>query len=198
MSTIDVSYPLHWPEGWPRRTTSPRRAPFGAGKTLAQARELLFKELRLLGVALSTVIISSNVQLRRDGLPYSGQAQPPDRGVAVYFQLRGADRVLACDRWDKVEVNLIALGRHINAIRAQERLGVGTIEQAFRGYTALPAPRRWWEALGLPVNASPEQIDAAYYRLAQSAHPDHGGSHERMAELNAARAEGRRARGEGR
>ena len=198
MTTIDTSYPLHWPEGWPRCKVSweRRRAPFGAGRTLAQARDELFRQLRLLGVDQRTVIISTNVQLRRDGLPYSGQAQPQDRGVAVYFKLLGADRVLASDRWDKVETNLIAIARHIDAIRAQERLGVGTVEQAFRGYTALPEGNPWWKVLGLSSqSASIADIEDAYIRGAQVCHPDKGGTGDAMAALNAARAEGRRARG---
>lgn len=194
--TIDTSYPLHWPEGWPRCRESwdRRRASFGAGKTLAQARDLLFKELRLLGVISTSVVISSNVHLRRDGLPYSGQAQPQDCGVAVYFKLKGADRVLACDRWNKVEVNLVAIAQHIAALRKQERLGVGTLEQAFRGYAALPAPPTWWQLLQVPSTASLAEIDAAFRRLSLEGHPDRGGSAD-IGRLTAARDEGRRARG---
>lgn len=198
MTTIDTSYPLHWPEGWPRSPYSRRRrAPFGTGKTLAVARDELFKELRLLGVPAAQVIISTNVQLRRDGLPYSGQAQPSDTGAAVYFKLKGADRVLACDRWDKVESNLFAVARHIAAIRAQDRLGVGTIEQAFRGYTALPEGNPWWKVLGVDRQASPTEIEEAYRRGAALLHPDRAGadSTDAMARLNAARDEARKARG---
>lgn len=195
MSTIDTSYPLHWPEGWIRARSTPRRAPFGVGKTLAQVRDDLFKELRLLGADLSGVIISSNVLLRADGLPRSGQPQPQDRGVAVYFKLKGAFRALACDRWDKVETNLSAIARHIGAIRAQERLGVGTIEQAFRGYAALPAPPSWWSILGVRQDATRAEIEAAYLAKAQEHHPDLGGSTDAMARLNAARDEARKARG---
>lgn len=197
MTTIDTSFPLHWPEGWPRTGRTPRRAAFGAGKTLAAARDALLKELRLLGAPAASIIISSNVQLRADGLPRSGQAQPQDRGAAVYFQLRGAERVLACDRWDRVEVNLLAVARHIAALRAQERLGVGTLDQAFRGYTALPEGDPWWRVLGLSSSgASLADIEAAYLRGAQLCHPDKpSGSTEAMARLNAARVAGRRARG---
>lgn len=198
MSTIDTSYPLHWPEGWPRRgpVKGWRRAPFGTGKTLAQARDTLFKELRLLGVFTDSVVISSNVLLRSDGLPRSGQPQPVDRGVAVYFKLNKQDRVLACDTWDKVEANLFAIARHIEALRLQERLGVGTVEQAFRGYAPLPEGRPWWKVLGLSSeNATLEQIEDAYRRGAMTLHPDKGGSVEGMAELNLARAAGRKARG---
>jgi curved DNA-binding protein CbpA len=46
------------------------------------------------------------------------------------------------------------------------------------------------------ANVSDETITACYRRLAADAHPDRGGSHERMSELNAARDEAlREARG---
>src|SRR5579871_4711212 len=136
---IDVSYPLHWPEGW-QRATHRKAANFAKQRTLAQARDLLLGELRKFGVPAGSIVISSNVQCRADGLPRSGQAEPNDRGVAVYFKLSGKPQVLACDRWLRTVDNLYAIALHVGAIRAQERWGVGTIEQAFRGYQALPPP----------------------------------------------------------
>jgi hypothetical protein len=58
----------------------------------------------------------------------------------VYFKLHGKDRVLACDKWDRVADNIAAIAAHIDAIRRQDRYGVGTIDQAFAGYSALPPP----------------------------------------------------------
>lgn len=65
------------------------------------------------------------------------------------------------------------------------------LERAFTGFTALPAPgakREWWEVLGLNRSAcTRDDIRVAYRQLASLHHPDKpGGSHERMAELNAA------------
>lgn len=60
---------------------------------------------------------------------------------------------------------------------------------AFTGFIALPAPKgsHWTEVLSLPKDARREQVKAAYRLLASQAHPDKpGGSHERMAALNAA------------
>jgi hypothetical protein len=43
------------------------------------------------------------------------------------------------------------------------------------------------EVLGVQEGATVEEIRAAYARLMQMAHPDHGGSHGLAAQLNAAR-----------
>lgn len=185
--TIDISYPLHWPEGWPRAGHH-KPAAFSKQRTMAQARAFTMGELRKLGVPASTIVISSNVQVRGDGLPRSGQAQPNDRGIAIYFQLAGKPQVLACDKWQRVEDNFYAIGRHVDAIRAQERYGVGTIEQAFRGYLALPPPPNDWQILGVAPGSPVEVINKAFRERAAGAHPDQGGDHEEMARLTAARS----------
>ncbi len=49
--------------------------------------------------------------------------------------------------------------------------------------------KAWHEVLEVAPDASREAIQAAYRRLAKLHHPDHGGSTEKMAEINAARDE---------
>ena len=79
---LRAAYPLTWPERQNRTATHRRRN--GKFKvTLGQARDELLRELGLLGA--KDVTISSNVALRRDGLPYSDAREPVDPGVAVYF-----------------------------------------------------------------------------------------------------------------
>lgn len=187
----DRRSPLHWPAGKPRsrnRSTpqfgtgfSQRRGEFTIGDALSS----LQAELDRLGA--QQVVLSSNLDLRLDGLPRSGQANPADSGVALYFKLRGKDTVLACDWWVKVQDNIFALAKHIEALRGMDRWGVGTLEQAFAGYQALPAPEQWWETLGVGMQASRAEIEAAYRAKARAAHPDAGGSDAAMARLNAAR-----------
>ncbi len=43
-----------------------------------------------------------------------------------------------------------------------------------------------WELLGVARGATPAAIRTAYRKLARDNHPDHGGSTERMAAINAA------------
>jgi len=186
------AYPLTWPAGW-KRTQWPQRSRFGEYST-AQAVDEVLNELRQLSA--KNIVISTNYILRNDGLPRSGQAQPRDTGVAVYFDLNKKPHVLACDRWHKVEHNLHAIAMHVDALRGQNRWGVGTIEQAFTGYAALPEPQKesWWGTLGLTSqNATQDEINTAWKKLAFANHPDRGGSTEAMARINTARDEGLKA-----
>jgi DnaJ-domain-containing protein 1 len=66
------------------------------------------------------------------------------------------------------------------------------LEQAFSGFAALPpaGPKPWREVLGVhgvSGEMAREVARTRYRELAAEAHPDRaGGSHERMAEINAA------------
>lgn len=204
-------YPLSWPMGWKRTPAGQRQparfhgtkrhyssAPGGSSWTQkeplthAQAVRRLTDELRRLGVVDGDWILSSNLRVRLDGLPYSDQRQPDDPGVAVYFRLSGKDRVLACDQWNRVAGNIAAVAAHIEALRAIERYGVGSVEQAFAGYAALPPKGGTWRsALGFAPDqaVTRDAIDKAFRERARTSHPDVGGSHEAMAALTAARAE---------
>lgn len=191
------AYPLHWPSGWPRArhrqraqfgTTGRSRAGFKQQLTVAEARERLSDQLDALRARYPT--LSSNLELRLDGTPRSGLPEPADVGVALYFHLEGKPIALACDKWDRVADNIAAIAKHIEALRGIDRWGVGTAAQAFAGYQALPAPEQWWQVLGVPEHADPEQINTAYRFLARKAHPDAGGSNAAMARLNAARDQG--------
>ncbi len=187
------AYPLSWPFGWPR-TTLPQRSRFGGfykKPTLTASRAAIVGELRILRV--DRAVISTNATLRRDGLPYNDQPEPPDTGAAVYFDWQGKPYVLACDRWNTVGDNLWAIAKHLEAWRGQYRWGVGSAEQAFAGYLVRPAPvvaaAGCWTVLGLAPGSSPEAINAVYRALSLARHPDRGGSHAAMAALNRAREE---------
>lgn len=187
-----TAYPLTWPATQPR-TREPHRSRFDRDRSFAVANDHLRDQLRKLGARNLTV--STNLMLKSNGQPYSGQRQPDDVGVAVYFQGVGIDGVvvLACDQWNRVEDNVTAIAKHIEAMRGQERWGVGSIAQAFAGY-ALPAPKRktWHDVLGIPDNAVVDAavIERRFVLLAKQRHPDvEGGSHEAMTALNLARDE---------
>lgn len=211
-------YPLAWPVGWKRTPGHQRqRAKFYGTKrvpssmpggsswlqkeslSIGAATQRVSDELRRLGVRDEDWLISSNLRIRIDGLPYAQQANPDDVGVAVYFRLNRTDRVLACDAWTRIADNLAAIAGHIDALRTIERYAVGTLDQAFTGYTGLPAKGTTWRTtLGFAPDATPtlEQLDQQFKTRARAAHPDvEGGSHDAMASLTQARDEGRQELG---
>jgi len=152
-----------------------------------------------MGIPDWNIVISSNIPLRRDGLPYAGQAAPSDPGVAVYFVRNKKQMVLACDKFKNVEDNLQAICKTIEALRGIERWGASEMmERSFTGFEALPPPtaaapkRAWWEVLNVPRGSHPDRIKEAYRAQAQVHHPDRGGDPARMAEVNAAYEEATR------
>lgn len=185
------AFPLQWPDGWPR-TAPMRRGASRFGKNLGfnQIRELQ-DELRRLGAR--NVVISSNVPIRQDGLPYASESKRryDDPGVAVYFTLKGKALSMARDSYWTPWENIRSLVLAIDAIRSIERHGGATMmERAFSGFAALPPPmaaRHWSDVLEVNRNASREAIEANFRRLARDRHPDSGGTTDQMAELNNAR-----------
>lgn len=180
------SYPLAWPEGWPRTPKDHRgqsRFCKRGNRNYSMEEAATFLALELDRLMSTKQVLSTNMRNRLDGRPYSGQAQPDDTGAAVYFELKGKPVSLACDRWNRVEDNVIAIAKHIEALRGQQRWGVGSIEQSFRGYMGLPAigessASTWWQTLGVTINASPDQVREAYRILVKKHHPDRGGNRE--------------------
>jgi hypothetical protein len=188
------AYPLAWPAGWPRAR---RKSSAAFNLPFAKARDELMRELRLMGARYT--ILSTNVPLRRDGLPYAGQKEPDDPGVAVYFMWQGKQMTFACDRWDKVKDNVRAIGKTIEALRGVERWGASDMmERAFSAFEALPAPDgvvtlSCWQILDLEPGASEMEIERAYRTKAKAAHPDSGGSREEWDQLRHAYDQAKRA-----
>jgi len=185
-----TNFPLSWPVNQPRTKPQDReRARFGtrggigyAGNyvsgrkhTISESARELEQEIRRMGGG--DMVISSNLRVKANGLPYSGQRTPDDPGVAVYFHWHDRDLVFACDKWLSIEDNLWAIVKHIEALRGQERWGVGSLDQAFAGYAALPDPdaKQWFEVLNVSPNANNQEIRNAYLQLVRQYHPDHGG-----------------------
>jgi len=181
------AYPLTWPAGFPRST---RREKSKFKTTLSAALANVQKSLKLFaqdsGKRLDSIVMSSNVTL--------GAQSPGDPGVAVYFVWDGLQVCIPVDRYLKVEENLQAIHHIIEARRVELRHGgLAIIRATFQGFAALPAPRKadWRSVLG-PVQTLAD-AEASYRIKAKERHPDAtGGSHEKMAELNAAIAEARK------
>lgn len=189
------AYPLCWPVGR-KRTNSYSRERARFDMSFARARDEIVRQVQLLigKWARSDLVISTNIALRRDGLPLAAQREPDDPGVAIYFTYKKQPMCFACDRWNRVVDNMQAIAKTIDALRGVARWGTGDMmEAAFTGFTALPAPgqttaRGWREVLGFPPAARPaySEVEAAYRRLRSVAHPDKGGTHEGFMEIQTA------------
>jgi hypothetical protein len=188
MAPIEA-YPLAWPDGWPRRQPGSRKTS-DYKVTFLRARDELARELK--AGRCRDVVISTNVPLRRDGLPLANMSEPKDPGVAVYWtgtdkHGKPAPRVIACDVWRTVRENLRAVGLAYASLRQIERTGASELlERAFSGFARLPAAPDCWQVLGLPPGCPRTTITDRYRDLARAHHPDRGGDPALMAAINAA------------
>lgn len=203
--------PLHWPAGHKRTSPYARgvaryRTADHDQLTLSQARGRLMDVIRAytrMGrdwrIDPQEVVISTDLDLRNDGLPRSGQRKPQDPGVAVYFKLDGEAHCLPCDAYKSIEDNLAAVAQYLEAMRTLDRVPVGDLRTAFAGFRALPpgegsgvaqpamtveAAAAWVrEQSGLNLSASQLVKSAGGYRdayrcAAKRLHPDVGGSEQ--------------------
>lgn len=202
------SYPLSWPQGWPRTPAHHRRFNWQLkNSTFGRAREQLADELRRLGA--EHTVLSTNLNLRLDGQPYATDAgkKITDPGVAVYFQLRGKSMSMARDAYDNPAQNLRSLAMAVEHLRGLERHGgAQMMERAFSGFTELPPPDRsddeptldWRFELGPIPQDQMEQwellalMEARYRKKAKTIHSDMGGDDTAMIRLNAAIAQARK------
>lgn len=179
------AFPLCWP---PHRKRSAHRQTGPFRTSFAKARNHIVGEVRRLGGRQT--IISTNVELKRDGLPYASFKTPDDPGVAVYFTYKGKQMCFACDRYRGIEDNMHAISLTISALRGIARWGTGDMmESAFSGFTALPSPdqiTRWHDILGVSAMARREEVEAAYRRLRSANHPDKGGDGAKFDEVQRA------------
>lgn len=199
MSGPIPAFPLTWPSGWKRtppanrthgkfnrkerQVRSHRR---GDGTTfesswstsrelsIADATERVLRQLSMMGIRDDDLVISSNLELRLDGRPRSGQRAPADPGIAVYWTAGAGEppRCMAIDQYISVADNLAAIAATLEAMRAIERHGGAAIlERVFSGFTALPGPTTvdWRQVL------DPSDPDGSYRRLRSQHHPDRPG-----------------------
>jgi hypothetical protein len=191
------AFPLQWPDGWGRlKSYQRKRATFARNKrelTIADAVTRVREELSRMSIRDDDLVVSTNLELRMDGWPKSGQREPADPGAAVYWRDKAKNtRCMAIDRYDRVADNLAAIAATLDAMRAIERHGGAEIlNRAFTGFTAIGhEPRQHWsDVLGVPRNACREEIETAHKRLRSLHHPDKGGSPDQFQRIQQAHAE---------
>lgn len=161
------AFPIQWPKGQSR---AKRRVDSQFRVKASKAYDEMMDELHRFKA--SGIVISSNIPLRQDGTPYRDGLTDlfDDPGVAVYFTKNKRQICLPCDTYRRPWENCRAISKAIEALRSMERHGAHQIlNQAFSGFTALPAPSAvapdicsWWSVLGVTSDASREQIHDAY------------------------------------
>lgn len=178
------AYPLHWPSGY-KRTEKPKKSQFK--RSFSEARDKVMDEIRKFGGKMP--ILSTEIPLRKDGIPYANYGKLSDEGVAVYFTYNSQQVVFCCDKWDSVADNMNAIGLTLEALRGMERWGVSDmISRTFSGFKALPegTSSEWNVVLGVTKDAHPSVVKDAYKKLAMKNHPDMGGSHEEFLRIQKA------------
>lgn len=171
------AYPLHWPQGFPR-TTARQTSKFGT--SVSAAIKNVMDELRRFGNdsgrTVKDIVLSSNVTLT--------DQRPSDPGIAAYFRWENIDCCIAIDRYYKVEDNLQAIAKIIEAERTKLRHGgLNIVRASFRGFAALPPPKDangklappWWQTLGFDKSPPLAEAEEQYRRLVKTHHPDRGG-----------------------
>jgi hypothetical protein len=183
------AYPLQWPSGWDR-TPPHKRGDSNYKVGEAQARDEMYEAIRKLGGAVP--IVSSNLRVRRDGVPYTDQGLPGDPGVAVYWVRQGRQEVMACDRWRQPRENVRAIYHAIEALRAMERSGATQVME--RAFSAFQLPeeaslKHWRSVFDLEpsFHPSPRHLRAIAKALMAKYHPDKpGGDIEKFREVEKA------------
>ena len=198
MDDITAS-PLSWPAAKPRTPADERKnGRFGKRNsngwglkelTVAEARSRVADALdkftrsgQTYRVPPESIIISSDLALRNDGLPRSGQREPSDPGVAVYFQLDGQAQCIPCDVYHRIADNLAAVADCIEALRTLERHDASLMRAAFTGFAQLASPeamgRPHWRTVLDTDSNDINEVRKAFRSALGRVHPDRGGSNE--------------------
>jgi hypothetical protein len=186
-----TTYPLCWPPN-KERTASRVDSPFKTSMATAE-EEISYEMGRLYA---PRYVISRAPGYLRGGV---------DPGVALWFEIQHDAlpelRVLACDKYSSVTANTHAIALTLEALRAVDRWGAYSVEQAIEGARlALPAPgeqvrKAWWLVIGVKREWPLDAIEAVWKTKLEKAHPDRGGSTEAMVELNVAITAARKEKG---
>lgn len=182
---IRFEYPLQW-LAQQKRTEKPQKARFG-DRNIFTAGQHLVNELKRLGG--KNTIISSNLETKSRGNGFYANQKVEDPGIVVYFDLKGKDKAMACDKWNKPEDNIWALYLSIQAIRGLERWGGSDfLDGLFTGFQALPH----YEdniIIGQQIEQhfqhcrTLEEVELTWKSKRKYMHPDIGGRSEDFSEL---------------
>jgi hypothetical protein len=189
---------------WPGKRAGPRiSSPFRA--TYGASEDLLLEELERLEARDVVIEIDvSTSDLRLDGT-LRANAKPQGPRVCLYASTKHGPLMMPCDTFTDWRANIRAIALSLEALRRVDRYGCSATGEQYRGWTAIPASTSMttrveasWdilarEAAGVagseikPEHRDRSTLDRYYREAAKMAHPDAGGTEERMAAVNRAR-----------
>lgn len=143
-------YPLMWPENEPRTPPDKKRTHSAFTVTPDRALRMLYEELKRFKAR--DVILSTNIPVRQDGGLYADamRRRIDDPAVALYFAIGTRSISVCCDLYERIDDNIRAIGKIIEAMRTIERYGGQHLsDKSFTGFVALPPPPDIWKTLGI-------------------------------------------------
>lgn len=173
---------------WPHPSSPNRRSRYTFKAALTDTYNLLERELRHLKAR--DVIIAAGFReqdIRLDGWPRSNAQRPAFPGVELSFDVPGQPvrLVYATDVCELWEHNLRSIALGLEALRAVDRFGITRRGEQYAGFRALPSGR------GDPDPERGRELIRRHGGIAaalKATHPDHGGSADDFADVQAARA----------
>jgi DnaJ-domain-containing protein 1 len=188
---------INWPTGWGRTPPQERERTHKFEAGMGQTTKELARELDRMDVdewRASTG--SGGAYTKSNGMP-KYDANPDDPGFVLRWVDGDEQYAVACDHYTDLSANVRAVYLWLNETRMRSNRPVQTGESAFAaarlpsgddeetivaGGEITPAH----ELLGVPQDASPDQIKAAYRDQLTEKHPDQGGSKEAFKRLKQA------------
>lgn len=153
-------------------------------KTWDETLDDLYRTFDIWGVPERDVTVLGTPTPKRRGFPID---RPADESrVTIKFRHPSGKTVTVSKDNLTSENNLRALYLCLEDIRLIEKRGLGDLVGIVLMQIAGPGQRTAYDVLGVKATAGMAEIEAAYRAKAKTAHPDAGGSHEAMRELNAA------------
>lgn len=150
-------------------------------KSWPETMEELGNQMRLWGVSDWTINNPQGALLR------SADQTVQQRTVKLTYTKTGRSVTLMMAKQRRAVDNLRVLYLAVEAMRLNERRGISdVIESAYLQLAAPAAELDPYELLEIRSGASIEVAEAAYKAKVREAHPDRGGSPQRMTQLNEA------------
>lgn len=156
---------------WPgelrsHRVTSPFQADWSATmRLLAHEVDMLASGGRYHTHAVLQVAVDEGA-IRQDGQLRAGRRGPEHPGVILTFEhhVDGTPYRFSADKFLNWRHNVRAIALGMEALRKVERYGLGTGDEQYRGFQALPP--------GMPMPAAKMTVEKAARFIAEQGHPE--------------------------